>query len=75
MELFYDFGFLGKVVFFELVVVVWEELEKCFVFYFNWMVVECCVIGVEDGIIIMNVLDDIVFSLVLLIKDFYVFYN
>lgn len=74
-ESLYDFGYKGKVVSFEPVSHVWEELKKRSQKYPDWTVAERCAIGDHDGEITMNVSDDTVFSSVLAIKDTYVEHN
>lgn len=74
-ESLYDFGYTGKVISFEPVSKVWEQLRQRAQAYPNWEVAERCAIGDQDGEIVMNISDDTVFSSALPIKDSYVAHN
>ena len=70
-----DFGYTGKIISFEPVTHVWEELTRRAKKYPQWKVAERCAIGDTNGEIHIHVSDDTVFSSVLPIKDDYVAHN
>ncbi len=71
-ESMYDFGYKGKIISFEPVKGVYEQLVKRSRRYPNWTVADRMAIGATDGEIEVNVSESTVFSSILKIKDEYV---
>jgi len=71
-ESLYDFGYKHKVISFEPVERVYEQLEKQAAKYPQWTVAERCAIGDVDGEATLHVSDATVFSSLLKIKNSHV---